>query len=394
MTSYPASVHEPLKTRVRRVTKVAAAEADQVDAGGEPPVAAVAALREQGLLGPAPTPDEPVWTGRQVAAVSSALGGACASTGLIWAMHQGQMQSVVSQPTHSDELRAFLDESWSAQPLICSLMSERGAADPRHGNAYIDRAPDGTITIVKEVSVASYLTIADAALVVARPDEAAPRTDQALVLARAADIDVANPTPWLALGMRGTASGGCRATVTTSDRYVLADSFSVTGGRTMTPLTHLGWAGCWWGIAAAAAERARQWLRRRAGTGDLAAAKTLRLGHIAQSLDQIRAQLRAFADEYDAATATGRSDGGMSRRANNVRLAVAELAFTAVVDAIELIGVDAYREAQASRFSLSRHLRDVTSARVMISSDRIRLANGTLALMPDTDPIDELDQRG
>ncbi|AXO35400.1 acyl-CoA dehydrogenase family protein [Micromonospora sp. B006] len=387
---------ETLAARVRRAAKVAAAEADTVDQEGRTPDAAIGALREERLLAPGPGDGGRWWTAREIAAVSSALGGACASTGMIWAMHQGQLLSIARQPTATDELTKFVAGTWQAQPLIASLMSERGAADPRQGNAFCDRSPDGGLTVVKEVSVSSYLAVADAALVVARRDAAAPLSDQVLVVADRAGIDIANPVPWNAMGMRGTASGGCRATVSSRADMVLAEPFAVTGAQVMTPLTHLGWAGCWWGIASAAADRARRFLRRRAsgGASDLLAAKTVRLGRIAQSLDQSRAQIRAFANEYDAAAVAGVHPAGMPRRANNVRLAVAELAFTAVVDAIELIGVDAYREAESSRFSLSRHLRDVTSARVMISSDRIRLANGTLALMPDGDLVDELDGRG
>jgi acyl-CoA dehydrogenase len=48
----------------------------------------------------------------------------------------------------------------------------------------------------------------------------------------------------------------------------------------------------------------------------------------------------------------------------------------------QVIGVDAYREPSASKWSLSRQIRDVLSAGGMISEDRIRLGSGPLAQLP------------
>lgn len=374
-----------ISDRVKRVAKIAAAEADAVDRSGTAPAAAVRELKEQGLLAPGPARGGAPWTARQVATVASTLGGACASTGMIWAMHQGQLQCVRRLFSPTPELAEFLERTWTEQPLIASLMSETGAADPRQGNAFCEPHADSRVVIDKAVSVASYLDIADAALVVARRGRDAPAGEQVMVLAARENIETSDPVEWNALGMRGTLSGGCRARATAPSGHVLTESFNELSARTMAPLTHIGWASCWWGIASSAADRARTHLRRRSAraSNELVTAKTLRLGRLTQTLDQARGLILVHAGEYDDLARGTAIDSGFARRTNNVRLAVADLAVSAVVNALELIGVDAYREPEASPVSLSRHLRDVLSAKVMISSDRMQLANGTLALLPE-----------
>ncbi|WP_037076720.1 acyl-CoA dehydrogenase family protein [Pseudonocardia spinosispora] len=383
----PPSDTSDLKRRTDTVAKVAASAADDVDRTASFPEEAMAALREQGLLRPGPGAEPGrYWSAREVLAVSATLGQACASTAMIWAMHQGQLLSVARQRTATEAARSFVDAAWHSQPLVASLMSERRAVNPRHGNAACTDDGPGRIVIEKDVSVASYLDRADAALVVARRSPDAPLTDQLLVLADRSEVEVTKPTPWLALGMRGTASGGCSAVIRTSRANILPDTFSETSAHTTTPLTHIGWAGCWWGIARAAVDRSRRYLQTPArSAGELAAVKAVRLARLTRLNDQIRSEAVALADVFDAEAGTRESSGAL--QVNNLRLSVAETASTVVLEALEVIGIDAYREREASRFSLSRHLRDVVSARVMMSADRLQLANATFARLPDDDPF-------
>ncbi|HZF89090.1 acyl-CoA dehydrogenase family protein [Streptomyces sp.] len=372
-----------LRERVAAAVETARAHAGDVDSEGRFPAEAVAALKRYRLLAPEPVPGEGLWTAPQIVAVANALGRACASTGMIWAMHQGQIQAVARQPRTSPTVRKFLDSAWAEQPLVASLMSEVGAASPRESRAYCRADADGgALTIDKNVSVSSYLRQADAGLVVARRSADDPATDAALVLVHRDDLTVSQWRDWQALGMRGTASGGGRVRARTDRDALLEETFGEASARVIMPLSNLGWAACWLGIAESAFAIAQDAFRRQQGRAapDMLTARTMRLGRASDALDELAEQIRSIAAEYDALG--GATSDAMVRRSNALRLTAAARANESVLDSFQVIGVDAYREPSTSKWSLSRQIRDVLSARVMISEDRIRLGSGGLAQLP------------
>ncbi|MDW4909411.1 acyl-CoA dehydrogenase family protein [Streptomyces sp. ADMS] len=380
-----------LRERVSAAVEVARAHAVDVDADGRFPAEAIAALKWYRLLAPQPVPGQGLWTAPQIVAVAHALGQACASTGMIWAMHQGQIQAVARQPKASPAVQEFLDSAWDAQPLVASLMSETGAASPREGRAHCREKADGSgaITIDKNVSVSSYLQHADAGLVVARRSADDAVTEQALVLVRRDELIVSQWREWKALGMRGTGSGGGRVQARTHRDRILEESFGEVSARVIMPLSNLGWAACWLGIAESAFVIAQDALRRQQGrtAPDVLTAKTMRLGRASDSIDELAEQVRSIAAGYEQLQ--GAASDAMVRRSNALRLTAAARANESVLDSFQVIGVDAYREPSASKRSLSRQIRDVLSARVMISEDRIRLGSGGLAQLPRKSSLQE-----
>ncbi|MCD7444882.1 acyl-CoA dehydrogenase family protein [Streptomyces lincolnensis] len=383
--------HLPLRERVAAVVEAARAHAEDVDARGRFPAEAVAELKRNRLLAPEPVPGQGLWTAPQTVAVAHALGQACASTGMIWAMHQGQIQAVARQPKTSQAVQDFLDTAWQTQPLVASLMSEAGAASPRESRAHCREDPggDGTVTIDKNVSVSSYLQQADAGLLVARRSAEDAVTEQAVVLVLREELTIAGWRDWQALGMRGTGSGGGRVRARTHRDRILEESFSEVSGRVIMPLSNLGWAACWLGIAESAFTVAQDAFRRQQGrtAPDVLTAKTMRLGRASDTIDELTEQVRSLAERYEEAR--GAASDALVRRSNALRLTAAARANDSVLDSFQVIGVDAYREPSASRWSLSRQIRDVLSARVMISEDRIRLGSGQLAQLPRRSSLQE-----
>ncbi|MGV9254235.1 hypothetical protein [Streptomyces sp. NPDC003697] len=379
-----ASEDLSLRERVAAAVETARVHAGEVDTEGRFPAEAVAALKRYRLLAPEPVPGEGLWAAPQIVAVANALGRACASTGMIWAMHQGQIQAVARQPRTSPAVRKFLDSAWEEQPLVASLMSEVGAAGPRESRAYCREEADGSgaLTIDKNVSVSSYLRQADAGLVVARRSADDPASDAALVLVHCDDMTVSQWREWQALGMRGTASGGGRVRARADRDALLEETFGEASARVIMPLSNLGWAACWLGIAESAFAVAQDAFRRQQGrlAPDMLTARTMRLGRASDALDELAEQIRSIAAEYDALG--GAASDAMVRRSNALRLTAAARANESVLDSFQVIGVDGYREPSASKWSLSRQIRDVLSARVMISEDRIRLGSGGLAQLP------------
>ncbi|MER5971506.1 hypothetical protein ABT112_17525 [Streptomyces sp. NPDC002055] len=109
-------------------------------------------------------------------------------------------------------------------------------------------------------------------------------------------------------------------------------------------------------------------------------ARTMRLGRASDTIDELTEQIRSVAAGYEELE--GAASDAVVRRSNALRLTAAERANESVLDSFQVIGVDAYREPSTSKWSLSRQIRDVLSARVMISEDRIRLGSGVLAQLP------------
>jgi acyl-CoA dehydrogenase len=376
----------PLAQRAARAATVARQYARDVDEAGRLPHEALQALRDEHLLGPAPDPEEPDWTARQILDTAFVLGGACSSTGLIWAMHQGQMQTLVRHSPEAGPIREFVDGAWTDQPLIASAVSERGSPDPRLGQACCQPGSQaGEVTINKTVSVASYIQAADAALVVARRGPDSPPTDQVLALARSSDMKITPLGQWDALGMRGTDSCPVEIDARLPAAQILPEPFAQLSAATMNPVTHLAWSACWAGIAAAALEIAQRGVSSRLGNMDpeLAALKTAHLGELHRQLFGLRGMLASFAAGYDSrdpATRGRHLDITLSRDSNFIRLSAAEGALAAAIGALELVGIDAYRTGAADDLSLGRHVRDLLSSVVMINADRLRLADGYLSL--------------
>ena len=114
--------------RVRRVAQVAALHADAVDREGRFPAEAVAALREERLLGiqiPEAFGGEGADMSR-MAEVCFGLGQACAATGMVFAMHQIKVASLVTHGTESPWHRALMQRVAERQLLVASATTEGG----------------------------------------------------------------------------------------------------------------------------------------------------------------------------------------------------------------------------------------------------------------------------
>ena len=98
------------------------------------------------------------------------------------------------------------------------------------------------------------------------PRRGAPPTrrarDQVLVVFLKQDYTLERLSGWDALGMRGTCSGGFKLVASGTSEQILPVSYDKIHAQTMTPVAHLAWSGAWAGIAAAAVERARAFVRK------------------------------------------------------------------------------------------------------------------------------------
>jgi acyl-CoA dehydrogenase len=366
-----------LKSRAAAVAAVAAKHAVAVDRDSRFPAEAIAAARSGRLLGVA-VPCELGGEGAGIAAVVDvcyALGRACASTAMIYAMHQASVACLVRHGRTSGWHQLLLRRLCDEQLLLASSTTEgRGGGDVRQSAAPIERS-GSRIALERQATVISYGKAADAVVTVARRCADAASSDQVLVVFLKQDYTLDPLGGWDALGMRGTCSEGFKLVASGSIDQILPVSYDRVHAHTMMPVAHLAWSGAWAGIATSAVERARAFIRkstfRADGMPPPAAAHLTRANASLRTLRSlIAAALRRFetADGDPSTLESVDFQTGM----NLLKVNASELAVAAVMSAMQACGLAGYRND--GEFSVGRHLRDILSSPIMINNDRI-LAN-------------------
>jgi acyl-CoA dehydrogenase len=379
-----------LRSRVEKVVEIAAAHAATVDRESRFPHEAIAAARAERLLGIA-VPREFGGEGlgiTEVADVCYALGRACASTAMIYAMHQTKIACIVrhgqGSAWHAHLLRRIVGE----QLLLASSTTEgQSGGDVRNSSAPIERN-GSRISLERQATVISYGAAADGIVTTARRSADAASSDQVLVAFLKQDYTLAPVSGWDTFGMRGTCSEGFKLTASGSSDQILPVGYDKIHSQTMMPVAHLLWSSAWAGIAAAAVTRARDFVRKaahRAGGALPPAAAHLTRANV--SLRALRSLIATSLQRFKAAS----SDPPVLETidfqtgVNLLKVNAAELAVATVMSAMQTCGLSGYRND--GEFSIGRHLRDILSSPIMINNDRI-LANAAtaspLASIPDS----------
>ncbi len=373
---------------VRRIgADVAARHAADVDSRARFPAETVAALRQARLLSAAVPEDlgGPGCGMVELAQVCATLAQACGSSGMVLAMHYIQLACLARHARESRFFRGYLREVVQRQYLLASMTSEVGTyGDMRSSICAVER--DGERAVLKkDATTGSYCAHADAILVTARRDPGAAASDQVLVLARREDYSLAATTSWDTLGMRGTCSPGFRLEWTGREDHIVPGSFADSSAQTMVPFSHVLWSSVWWGIAADAAARAANYVRGQArqAPGTVPPTAT-RLAELSAQLQAMRHNWLATAQAFDAISADPAAQEellGMAwaLRLNNLKVACSEAAPQIVHRALQIVGILGYKND--SPFSLGRQYRDVLSASLMISNDRIAAKSASLLLV-------------
>jgi acyl-CoA dehydrogenase len=373
--------------RVRDIARVVTGPAaDAVDREARHPRESFAALAEAGLL----SAYVPVRLGgfgasfTELALMCEALGQRCASTAMVFAMHQVQVACLVRHgqtPFFDDYLRELVRE----QRLIASVTSERGVGGSvRTSISPIEEDGDGCL-VRKDGTVVSYGAAADDFLITVRRSRNAAPGDQAMVFARRSQCELTEYGSWDTMGMRGTCSPGYLITARFANDQIVPAPFADINAHTMVPWAHILWGAGWLGIATDAVTRARGFVRdtsRKLGDTPPTAARLSEVSSLLQLMRvQVRERVRAYEDLI------GRHDGGVDDlsslsfavQLNHLKLSASKLVADICTQALRITGTTGYRND--SPYSVTRHLRDAHSAAVMIGNERIHAANGALHLM-------------
>jgi acyl-CoA dehydrogenase len=357
--------------------------AEEVDAAARFPHEAIAALRQEGLLSCA-IPEELGGAGcslREVAEVVRVLAEHCASTAMIFAMHQIQVLCLVRHGCATpiqDLLRTIVAE----QSLLASATTEIGiGGDVRSSSCFVEPTGD-RIALVKNAPVISYGEYADAVLATARRTEDSPPNDQVLVVCRSEDLTLEPTSTWDTLGFRGTCSPGFILRADAPAEMVLSVPYADISAQTMLPVSHVLWGHVWLGIAMAATAKARKYVqsaaRHKPGVVPPGAVRLVELtGLIQQFSDLVGGAAQRF-DEAPLGSDVLTSIG-FSLAMNNLKVTASGLVVDAVGKAMLICGISAYRED--NEYRLGRQLRDAHGAALMVNNDRILTNNAQLVLV-------------
>jgi acyl-CoA dehydrogenase len=375
------SLTDDFKLRAEIVAEAAAKNADAVDRDARFPEEAFVAAGTQRLLDilvPADLGGEGASVS-DVVDVCYVLGRACASTAMIFAMHQIMVAILVRHARNSQWHRRLLRRLSTEQLLLASSTTEgQGGGDLRTSTCAVERT-GSRMALAKSATVVSYGAQAGGILTTARRSADAPPSDQVLVAFVKEDYQLDRMIDWDALGMRGTCSAGFMLKGAGEINQLLPEPYQKIHTQTMMPVAHLTWSGVWSGLAADAVDRARRFVRSAArhANGQLPPGAA-HLTRATISLRALRGIVASALQRFEMATTEGDELESLDFQTamNLLKVNASELAIATVMSCMQACGLSGYRND--GEFSIARHLRDVLSSSIMISNDRI-LANAASA---------------
>ncbi|MFO1503356.1 MAG: acyl-CoA dehydrogenase family protein [Steroidobacteraceae bacterium] len=378
---------ELIEAARRIASTVASKHAMDVDREARFPTETIAELKKAGLLSAA-VPQALGGAGcnlRELSEICAAVAQGCGSSGMVLAMHYIQLACIARHHADSAVLVQYLRDLVKHQYVLASITSEVGTSgDTRSSICAVERA-NGRFTLNKDATTGSYCAHADAILVTTRRNAESPANDQVLVLVKTGDYQLEQTTDWDTLGMRGTCSPGFRLTSSGDEAQIIPGAFADSAAQTMVPYSHVLWSSLWWGIAADAVARAGAYVRGEARKKPGSVPPTaLRLAEVTGALQSMRHGWQAVADEFDAMgdTPAAREEllsMGWALRFNNLKVAASSAGPAIVHQALQIVGILGYKNN--SPFSVGRHYRDLLSASLMISNERVKSKSAAMLLV-------------
>ncbi|HTO66862.1 MAG TPA: acyl-CoA dehydrogenase family protein [Bradyrhizobium sp.] len=370
--------------RTAVVAAAAAADADDVDRRARFPKAAIDAARREKLLG-MQIPQAFGGHGasiHDVTEVCYALGRACASTAMIFAMHQTKVACLVRHGRGNPWIETLMRRVATEQLLLASSTTEgQNGGNIRTSAAAVGHS-EHEITLTRDATVISYGAEADGLVTIARRSDNATASDQVLLALTRDDYTLQPTQGWETLGMRGTCSAGFELKVRCHANRMFPESYDKIHIQTMTPVAHLTWSSVWAGVAAGAVERAQRFVRKAArGAGGQMPPAAAHFTAATMSLAKLRAIIAAGIDAFAAAEHDERALAALDFQTEITLLKVeaSELAVQTVMSAMRACGLAGYRND--GEFSIGRALRDILSSPIMINNDRILSNIAATALM-------------
>ncbi len=373
-----------LASRLSAVAAVAAEHADSSDRDAAFPEPALAAMRSSGLLGLlVPAAFGGLGAGVDgVIDASIALGRVDLSVAMIFAMHCQQVAAI--NRFASADLRArLLPRIARGELYLGSVTTEDSKGGHLLSSESALRDAGGALELDRFAPVVTGGANADGFLVTMQSPGAAGAHQVSLVYADRCQLDISQPGGWDPLGMRASHSIPLRLRgVVPADQVIGSHgAFREVVTQVFAPMAHLGWSACWLGGAAGALARVLAMLRSQQGRARYELSSELLLARLSQvrcRLDTVHALLR-----HTARTVAASDDLSTPRAQlllNALKITASEQCHAAVEQLIDAVGMrHGYLKDSPTR--LERTLRDLRSAPLNYSNDRLHLSDGRLALL-------------
>jgi acyl-CoA dehydrogenase len=366
-------------------TEVAAKHAADVDKQSRFPAESFDALRNAKLLATA-VPKQYGGQGCGMLELGHQcyeLAQGCGSTGMILAMHHIQVACIARHGAGTPYFDRFMRDNLVAkQEVIASITSENGTFGDTRSSICAVEVDGDQMALAKDATTVSYGQHADAQLVTCRRAADAANSDQVLVLFEKGQYTLEQQGVWDTMGMRGTCSPGAKFSGKGAATQIIPGSFANSSSETMVPYSHILWSALWTGIATDALGKAAQFVRAEArkkpGT---VPDKAVRLAKAMVDLQTMRHNWETCAMEFDELGDSRTELDGMAwaLKMNQLKMSASEMAPKLVHEALQIIGIMAYKND--SKFSVGRQYRDVLSAALMVSNERIAGKSASMLLV-------------
>uniref|UniRef100_A8M852 Acyl-CoA dehydrogenase domain protein n=1 Tax=Salinispora arenicola (strain CNS-205) TaxID=391037 RepID=A8M852_SALAI len=375
---------QDLDTLVNRVAAVAAAQADATDREARFPTEALEEMRQTRLLG-LTVPREHDGLGGSLADlidVTERLARSDMSVAMIFAMHCQQVAALVGyagQPLR-DEL---LPRVAAGEVYLASVTTALGTGGSLLNSAEELAMRDEYLLLDRFAPIVTGGGYADGFLVTMRSPDAMTDTQVSLLYADRGQLTIEATGNWQPLGMRATHSGALRLRGTLPAYQVVGEHgrFHEIVSATFGPLAHLGWSAAWLGTANGVLSRVVSLLRDRRTRGSLKLDSELLLTRLADARQRLTA---VYALLGHTAQVVQRGENLTHPRVqmliNGLKVTASEQCYAAVDDLVEAVGLrHGYLRDSVTR--LERALRDLRSASLNYSNDRLRIPSGKLVLL-------------
>ncbi|GAA5103255.1 acyl-CoA dehydrogenase family protein [Nocardia iowensis] len=368
-------------SRLAVVVEVVEQHVRSTDRDATFPVAALDALRRTGLLGLLVSPEYGGLGGtvRDMAACAQRLGRSDMSVAMVFAMHCQQVQAV-SRFAGAELSASLLPRLAAGDVYLASVTTEAG------GDLFGVRAPlvatEDHVRIERFAPIVTGAAHADGFLITMRGLDATTVDDVALVYADRDQLAVECSGDWQPMGMRASHSIPVRLRGSVPRHQVIGGSgvFHRIATEVFAPLAHIGWSAAWLGTAAGALSRVLHLVRdpKQRNSFDIGSELLLtRLSRSRQQLDTVHALLRQAVDLVESGADLQTPPRQLLL--NSLKISASELCLAAVDGLVDAVGLrHGYLRDSPTR--LEQALRDLRSAALNYSNDRLHLADGRLAL--------------
>lgn len=368
--------------------KIAPAASD-VDRNARAPFEGIEVMRELKLFS-ASLPEELGGMGLPptvLTEIARTLAYRCASTGMVFAMHEAQLESLSFGAGGNEHFESIQREIAEQQLLIASVTSEAGIGGNIRASNAAAEAGGERVVFEKQSPTLSYGEYCDAFLITARRAGDAAESDQVLVWAKKDEVKLEKLGEWDVMGLRGTCSPPFKLEVDVPAENLIDAPFGAIASHRMVPWSHLLWASCWEGIASAAYDKAVKASRKKARK-NLADGKEFGEPRLADAFSELQA-LRAIIYEFGRVYAEQAEIAPDWRSADKVKVLTADamslklnasmMSSRVAEQALEIIGMPGFSES--APLSVTRHIRDLMGARLMVSNERLRHTSGQILLV-------------